>query len=66
MSQPVSKYIDAETDDLAYNTCVRPPIWSPEDNDAAMTATVGRQQPYRQAGNVDIDIRTLPRNANGL
>ena len=38
---------DAETDDLAYNTCVRPPIWAPDDTNATMTATIGRQQPYK-------------------
>ena len=55
----MSKYFDAETDDLAYNTCVRPPIWAPDDSNATMTATIGRQQPYKQTGNVD--MRSLPR-----
>ena len=63
VSQPAGKYMEAESDDLAYNTCVRPPMWAPDDNDATMVATMGRHAPHKQPGGVD--MRSLPRNMNG-
>ena len=63
VSQPSSKFLEAEAEDLAYNTCVRPPMWTTDDSNATMAATMGRQQPYKQTANSD--MRSLPRNMNG-